>query len=132
MSDFILEVNKNGIFVGGKPATHYRGEEILYANDVKRNFRDICEESPQISGVQMILSSTTGKEGKPCAPSFDPGNYAYARVVLNGVPVKNIWEYFSGACSAEALADRCTYFVRNNTDFRLRLLRNAKGKNSQK
>ena len=118
MVDFILEVNKNGIFVDDKPATTYRGEEILYPADVKKNFNDICEESTQISGLQMNLSTLSGK--------------AFARVVLNGVPVVDKWEYFSSACVPARLADDCTRWVRNNTDFRLRLLRNAKGNALQK
>lgn len=132
MVDFILEVNKNGIFVDDKPATHYRGKEILYPDDVKRNFHDICEESLQVSGLQMTLSNTPGKEFVPTVLSGNHGKYAYARFVLNGVPVNDVWGYFSSACSAEDLADRCTYFVRNNAAFRLRLLRNAKGNALQK
>ncbi len=120
-----ITVNKNGIFVGGKPATTYRGEEILFPKDIQNFFNDIQEESMLISDVHVLLSKTSGKSNQVGKPVGDKGNYLWSRVVLNGVPEGDFVCSNSFAVPRHVASDTLRW-IRNNTDFRLKLLRTAK------
>ena len=120
-----ITVNKNGIFVAGKPATTYRGEEILFPKDIQNFFNDIQEESMLISDVHVLLSETAGKEKQVGKPVGKNGKYVWSRVVLNGVPEGDFVCSNSFAVPRHVASDTLRW-IRNNTDFRLKLLRTAK------
>ena len=43
-----ITINKNGIFVGGKPATTYRGVEIKFIDDIKESFANTQSRNPKV------------------------------------------------------------------------------------
>ena len=120
-----MTINNKGIFIGGEPATHYLGEKILYPKDVQKNFNDIQEQSPFISDMHVFLSKTPGKENEVGQPVAEPGAYTWSRLVVNGVPV-DCFVCSSSFCTAAEVADITLRWARNNTDFRLKMLRAAK------
>lgn len=116
-----ITINKNGIFVGGKPATTYRGEEIYYADYTKEVLILVQEQNPNIAEFHIGAFATQGRYAKSGNPDWKPGLYAWCRVkykngnlgawVFNGT-------YASAALCANYCAFRCAYFVRNDADFR--------------
>lgn len=65
-----VAVNENGIFVGGKPAIHYCGQEILFPEPVKNKFKEIQHQYPNIKEFRFLASETKGnylESGKPVA-----------------------------------------------------------------
>lgn len=120
-----ITVNEQGIFVGGKLATHYRGEEILFPTDIQTFFNDIQEESPLVSEVHVLLSETAGKANQVGKPVGKNGKYVWDRIVLNGVPEGDFVCSNSFAVPRHVVSDALRW-IRNNADFRLKLLRTAK------
>ena len=72
-----------GIFVGGKPATHYRGVIIYDKSYVKDIFAWIQEQNPNITELHVLSSETSGRYGMVGNPSPERGRYAWCRVKNN-------------------------------------------------
>lgn len=124
-NQYYTTVNKDGIFSGGKPATHCLGKEILYPKDVQRDFNDIQEQSPFVSEVHVMLSKTPGKANEVGRPVCEPGHYVWSRIILNGVPEGDFVCSNSFSKPEHVISDTLRW-ARNNTDFRLKMLRTAK------
>ena len=101
--------NKNGavgVFVGGKPATHYRGQEIYDINYVKDTFAGIQEQNPNITELHVLSSNTSGEFAMVGNPSSTPGRYAWCRVKNNDGKLGG-WVFDYAYASATNCANYC-------------------------
>ena len=109
------EKDRVGIFVGGKPATDYRGVIIYDINYVKNIFAWIQEQNPDITELHVLLSKTSGRYATVGNPSPEHGRYAWCRVKNNDGKLGG-WvftcEYVSAAFSASYCAYDCAFYVR--------------------
>ena len=74
-----ITINENGIFVGGEPATHYRGEEIGYTKEDMGFFRTIKSHYPDLEELHILSSETQGYIGWIGNPSAKHGPNAWCR-----------------------------------------------------
>ena len=85
MKDVIKEayitVNKDGIFVGGKPTTEYNGYEIYDVEYVKKTFVRIQQKNPQIEEFHIgAFLSAEGEGLEPGRPDATFGTNEWCRV----------------------------------------------------
>ena len=118
-----ITINKDGIFVGGKPATTYRGETIHYSN-VRESFADI-QLNKNVAELHVLSSETHGKCAEPGNPSGKHGPNTWCRVKFENGNL-GAWVFYGMAYSAaecaRACAKRCAYRVRANESFRSAVL----------
>ena len=128
-----------GIFVGGKPATTYRGVKINDINYVKNTFAWIQKHYQNITELHVLSSETSGYFATVGNPSPEHGRYAWCRVKNNDGKLGG-WvfahAYTSAADCAYICAISCAYTVRANAAFRRAVLVTAfdngqNGKNAQ-
>ena len=74
-----ITINENGIFVGDKPATHYRGEKIGYTKEDMGFFRTIKRQYPDLEELHILSSETHGYIGLIGNPSAKHGPNAWCR-----------------------------------------------------
>ena len=124
-----ITINKDGIFVGGKPATIYRGEKIVDVDNVKNNFVNIQKNYPQIAELHVGAFATSGKFTKPGNPSGKFGLNEWCRVKLQDGRVGS-WVFYrtysSASLCAYYCARDCGIYVRIDSDLRSVLLSFAK------
>lgn len=92
-----ITINKDGIFVGGKPATTYFGKEIWSINDINYYFQLIQKFFPNVMELHAISSIIGGKfaiAGNPGGGSRD-GNNIYCRVRYQNNELGS-WIFHSG------------------------------------
>ena len=114
-----------GIFVGGKPATHYRGVNIYDINYVKDTFADMQKENPNIMEWHVMSSETRGKFPKVGNPSSEHGRYIWCRVKNNDGQFGGwVFAYASAGAAdfARYCAETCAYYVRASAAFRRAVL----------
>jgi len=118
--------NKIGIFVGGKPATKYRGQEIYYISYIKEVFEWMQKQHPNIAEFQIMASITSGEYAKTGNPlpgkDGDDKNArnAWCRIVLNdgsAAPWVFNRTFSSAAKCAGYCADYCADDVRGGPSF---------------
>lgn len=120
--------DKNGridIFVGGKPATTYRGEDICGMQYVKEVFAWLQEQNPEIEEFHIGAFKTRGERAKPGNPNGVFGPNAWCRVKFkNGKLGAWVFRYTSGSAAscAYACANDCAYDVRDYASFRSAVL----------
>ena len=116
-----ITINKDGVFVGGKPATTYRGEEILLLNDVRKNFADIRRLNETVAELHVLSSKTCGVYAKAGNPSAETGPNVWCRVKFTSGYIGS-WVFgrtsSSAAVCAHLCARYCAGIVRGNADFR--------------
>ena len=117
-----ITINVNGIFVGGKPATHYCGEKIVYSDIVISVFGDIQRINPNVQELHVLSSETRGCHAtKPGKPSAKHGEYSWCRAKFKDGIVSD-WFYHSSqgstACCATICAFLCTDDARRFQHFR--------------
>ncbi|MBQ3785258.1 MAG: hypothetical protein II843_02600 [Alphaproteobacteria bacterium] len=84
-NDYIT-INENGVFVGGQPATHYRGVEIAELDRIKNSgFRRIKKYAKEkynrdVSALHCMSSETQNTLGHQWPPSPNPGNNKWYRL----------------------------------------------------
>ena len=78
-----ITINKDGVFVGGKPATIYRGENIKFIHDIKANFVAMQKQNPEVQELYAGAFETKGEYAKPGIPSGKFGPYAWYRAKLS-------------------------------------------------
>ena len=106
-----------GVFVGGKPATTYRGEKIDYIEYIKEVFAWMQEQNPDITEFHIMSSETNGEHAKSGEPSSKTGNNSWCRVVTRDItPVS--WVLILKRQSANVGAFLCAYAVRTFANFR--------------
>lgn len=116
-----ITVNKDGIFVGGKPVTTYRGEGIYNTDLVKRVFVWMQEHNPNIAEFHIGAFVALGEDEKPGNPDGAFGSKAWCRVKYkNGI--LGAWVSPNAYGSAADCAFYCAYYcagcVRSNAGFR--------------
>ena len=110
-----ITINKDGLFVVDKPATCYRGKQIIAMDDIKENFVAIQKQNP----------NAEGKYSKPSTPSGKFGRNAWCRVKLfDGRlgPWVFHYTYSSASECAGHCAANCGYSVRSYSGMRSALL----------
>lgn len=78
-----ITINTNGIFIGGKPATTYRGATIGYPESIHKNFQNLQKHYPNIQEMHFLTSKTTGEFYKTGNPVAEKGDNLWARVAFN-------------------------------------------------
>ena len=78
-----ITINTNGIFIGGKPATTYRGATIGYPESIHKNFQNLQNHYPNIQEMHFLTSKTTGEFYKTGNPVAEKGNNLWACVAFN-------------------------------------------------
>lgn len=117
-----------GVFVGGKPATHYRGQEIYRIEYVQFVFEWMQKKNPNIAEFHIMSSKTNGEYAKTGNPSAEHGPSAWCRIVLkDGTTTDWVFHYTYGSAAdcANACAYACAFSVRANASFRQALLGSA-------
>lgn len=78
-NDYIT-INENGVFVGGQPATHYRGVEIAELDRIKKfGFRRVKKYAKEkynrdVFALHCMSSESENGFSYQCPPSSNPGN----------------------------------------------------------
>lgn len=110
-----------GIFVGGKPATTYRGEKIYNADKVKKYFAWMQEQNPNITEIHIGAFETPGEYAKPGNPDGIFGPNGWCRVKFENGKL-GAWVFYytssSAANCAGYCAINCAEFVRHYASFR--------------
>ena len=101
-----ITVNKDGIFVGGKPATTYRGVKIYGISFVKDSFARIQKQNPNITELHVLSSKTSGGYATVGNPSPEHGRYAWCRVKNNDGKLGG-WVFDEAYTSATDCAFNC-------------------------
>ena len=77
-----ITVNRNGIFVGGTPATYYRGVKIGSPENINPLFQTIQNRYPNIRHMCFLTSKMTGEFNKPGNPVAENGDNLWARITF--------------------------------------------------
>ena len=130
-----ITINKDGIFVGGKPATTYRGKEIDGIDLVQSYFVDILKLNPDVTELHVLSSKTRGKWTMAGNPSGKHGPNTWCRVKFENGNL-GAWVFYYTYSSAANCASICAYgcasYVRTFALFRSAVFGAANGKqNSQ-
>lgn len=95
-----ITIKATGLFVGGKPATYYRGVKIGCPEFIKECFQVIQKKYPNIQEMHFLTSETDGEylaQGNPVAKNglcawarakFNDGYVAPWALVSSGYPYK--------------------------------------------
>ena len=132
---------KIGIFVGGKPATMYRGEGIYDIEYVKRIFAWMQERDSEIEEFHIGAFATLGEYAKTGNPGAKFGPNAWCRIKKKNSS-RAPWVFASASSSAANCASNCARYcavnVRGSASFRSAVLGfaaidkvNAKNDNAQ-
>ena len=101
------------VFVGGKPAIKYRGEDICGMQSVKNMFAGIQEQNPNITELHVLSSKTSGGYCMVGNPSPERGRYAWCRVKNNDGKLGG-WGFCSTYTSATDCANDCAFNCARN------------------
>ena len=116
-----ITINKDGIFVGGKPATTYCGEKIRFSNGVRESFADIQRLNKNVAELHVLSSETFGEYAKVGNPSGNHGRTAWCRVKFENGNL-GAWVCLetrgSAAYCANVCANFCARHVRLRASFR--------------
>ncbi len=123
-----ITVNANGIFVGGKPATTYRGQKTYDTDYVKYNtdymkkvFAWMQKQNPKIEEFHIGAFVTPGEYAKPGNPDGVFGPNAWCRVKYKNGNL-GAWVFLhtdgSAADCAYYCANDCADSVRRHASFR--------------
>lgn len=77
-----ITVNKDGIFVGGKPTGLYHGRKIHHVDDIKHYFHTAQEFMPSIAELHFGAFETPGEYAQIGNPSgkFGPNSWCRAKL----------------------------------------------------
>jgi len=116
-----ITINKDDVFVGGKPVTRYRGQKIGWIGDVRDYFAGIQKLNPNVVELHVLSSATCGEYAETGNPSAEHGPNAWCRVKLNDGRIGS-WVFYSTYGSAAACANDCAVvcasYVRRAAAFR--------------
>ena len=97
-NDYIT-INDKGVFVGGQPATHYRGVEIAELDRIKKfGFRTLKKYAKEkydrdVSALHCMSSETQNAIGYQWPPSPNPGNNKWYRLEFSDGSL-SLWQGF--------------------------------------
>ncbi len=130
-----ITVNKNGVFVGGKPATTYHGEKIWNIDEVKMVFAWMQKQNPEIDEFHIGAFESLGGDAKPGNPDGAFGPNAWCRVKKKGsfrAPWVFNGTFSSAADCANYCADYCASCIRLHASFQSAVLGSAIDKGNTK
>jgi len=104
-----ITVNENGIFVGEKPATTYRGREIYDTKYVKNRFKLIQEKYPEIHELYITTSETAGIFAQIGNPTSKHGQNVWCRIKTK-CGLTNNWVFGTMYGSADYCAEICAFY----------------------
>ncbi len=111
-----ITINANGIFVGGKPATHYRGEKIESSDLAISIFGSIQREiNPNVQELHVLSSETRGRRAQTGKPSAKAGENAWYRVKFNDGT--SDWVFLASQGSAPSCARICAYICADDARY---------------
>ena len=110
-----ITIDKDGVFVGGVHATHYRGAKIAFIDDVKRFFNNIQKKYPSVRELHIGTFDTKGNYAEPGRPSGKSGLKAWCRVMFSDGKVGN-WVFFRGTVPSFC-AYNCSSFMSHMRGF---------------
>ncbi|MCQ2581076.1 MAG: hypothetical protein MJ164_02795 [Alphaproteobacteria bacterium] len=121
-TDAYITVNANGIFIDGKPATKYRGQNIWDVPYIKECFEWMQAQNPDIEEFHIGAFATPGAgRGQTGNPSSGFGPHAWCRLKFKNGKY-GAWVFYrthgSAASCAYNCASNCAYNVRNYAGFR--------------
>jgi len=116
-----ITINKDGVFVGGKPATVYHRKAISFLDKIKANFAALRNENPELQELHVGAFETKGVFAKKGNPSEVFGKNAWIRVKMSDGRLGN-WAFCNTFGSASGCACYCANYcgsiVRINSDMR--------------
>ena len=74
-----ISITKDGLFVGGKPATHYRGQPIKLTEEIQYYFILAQQSNPNTKELHVGAFDTVGEFAIPGIPSGKDGINIWAR-----------------------------------------------------
>lgn len=124
-----VTINKQGIFVGGKPTEIYRDIEIQSPGYTMTLFHRIQPLCPTIQEIHISSSKTPGEFAKPGNPSPVSGEHAWCRAKFTDNKLGN-WIFCATLISPEICAYICTVAcmrnLRSNETFRSAVINQQK------
>ncbi len=131
-TDYIT-INETGVFVGGKPATTYRGVNIYnipntikYFQESKQKIKD--ERGLDLLELHVLSSKTPGNYAEPGNPSPKHGRYAWCRAKLSdGTELPWVFnhDFVNADGCAFGCASDCAAYVAATPEFRGAVFRSA-------
>ncbi|MBP9999688.1 MAG: hypothetical protein KBT14_03295, partial [Proteobacteria bacterium] len=125
-TDAYITVKRNekgevDIYVGGKPATKYRGQNIRDIPYIKTCFAWMQEQNPDIEEFHIGAFATLDDErGETDNPSSGFGPHAWCRLKFKNGKYRSwvfVYTYSSAAFCAGYCAYYCAGYVRSRTGF---------------
>jgi len=78
-----ITINKDGVFIGGKRTTKYRGENIACMNVIQEFFTEIQRLNKNVAELHVLSSATKGEYAVTGNPSCKNGPNVWCRVLLS-------------------------------------------------
>ena len=119
-----ITIDKDGLFVGGFHATHYRGMKIAQTDNVKRFFNSIKQANPSVRELHIGSFDTRGKYAEIGNPSGKPGVKTWCRAMFSDGKVGN-WVFLRGITPSFS-AYACCCFVGLTPSFNAAVLEKNK------
>lgn len=126
-----VSITEDDVFVGGKPATHYNGQEIYNRYHCPAYFKEVRdiirkEYGYELEEIHCLQSSTGGEYAKSGNPIPDKnGTNSWIRVIYKdkeGMSAASLWvfnrTYSSGTVCASTCAIYCGFYARYYSDLR--------------
>ncbi len=102
-----ISITKDGLFVGGKTATHYCGYPIKLTEETQNYFILAQQSNPNMKELHVGAFDTVGEFAIPGTPSGKDGINIWARIKMNNGRLGN-W-VFSDVTPVTLCAFRCIY-----------------------
>ena len=119
-TEYII-ITKDGISVGGVPATTYRGYPIQYIKDIKKDFTVVQKRNPEVQELHVSAFETKGEDEQPGTPSGKFGPNAWWRVKLFDDRI-GPWVF----CRTYGSASDCAYFCARNCSIHVSCISNIR------
>lgn len=114
-----ITITKDGVFVGGKPATEYHGYMIYFLDISRAGLVQIQKQNPEVQELHIGAFETAGFFAKKGNPSKVFGRNAWVRVKMSDGRL-GPWvfqnTYASTTDCAKNCAYNCAYLVRSRPD----------------
>jgi len=120
-----VTINKKGVFVAGKPVTHYRGYEISDLEKAKRDFAKIQHAHACIKELHIGAFDTIGAYATAGNPSGKPGLNSWCRAKFQNGDMGewvSIYNFPSDYLCASYFVEGCTDEICLDSDLRSAVL----------
>ncbi|MBO4626200.1 MAG: hypothetical protein J5679_02935 [Alphaproteobacteria bacterium] len=75
-----ITINQDGIFIGGKPTKHYRGQELRAPEHIVERFKFLQSKYQNIKEVHMMTSESIGEYCATGNPTAKHGSYLWGNI----------------------------------------------------